>query len=583
MYKLLLCLRYLRTRWIALASIVSVTLGVATMIVVNSVMAGFTREMQDRIKGILSDISFESKSLNGFRDPAEHMRRIEAVAGEYIDSMSASVNVFAMLSFEVNGESINRAVQLIGGDPKTMGKVGSFNGYLQHPEHRRGGFDFQLREAGYDTRDHQGGDEAALRRGMELAGWGMRRQKARWMRAMHPPQELGATNGPAPRIAVPVRSATAAPLDVRKAQHQTKLRPGLDQATREAIAAVLTEWMNIYERTSGKVEIKEDGTIEVHEQPAASREVDDAMIQALNARAAAARPVFDPEKQQHTGCVLGIAIASYRPKGVHKEERFLLLPGDDVQLTMPTAGTPPKAVSETFTIVDFYESKMSEYDGAFVFVPIDRLQELRGMIEPQSGERFVTSIQIKLKNEADGETVRDLLRGAFDPQLYNIQTWRDKQGPLLAAVQMETLILHVLLFLIIAVAGFGILAIFFMIVVEKTKDIGILKSLGASSAGIAGIFLSYGLSLGIVGAGVGLAGGLVFVANINQIADWLGRIMGHEVFDPEIYYFYKIPTAVDPFTVGWIVLGALAIAVSASVLPACRAARFRPVEALRYE
>ena len=97
MYKLLLCLRYLRTRWIALASIVSVTLGVATMIVVNSVMAGFTREMQDRIKGILSDILFESKSLGGFRDPAEHMRRIEAVAGEYIDSMSASVNVFAML------------------------------------------------------------------------------------------------------------------------------------------------------------------------------------------------------------------------------------------------------------------------------------------------------------------------------------------------------------------------------------------------------------------------------------------------------------------------------------------------------
>ena len=188
MYKLLLCLRYLRTRWIALASIVSVTLGVATMIVVNSVMAGFTCEMQERIKGILSDISFESKSLSGFRDPADHMRRIEAVAGDYIDSMSASVNVFAMLSFEVNGESINRAVQLIGGDPKTMGKVGSFNGYLQHPEHRRGNFDFQLREAGYDTRDHQGGDEAALRRGMELAGWELRRRKARWLKAMQADQ-----------------------------------------------------------------------------------------------------------------------------------------------------------------------------------------------------------------------------------------------------------------------------------------------------------------------------------------------------------------------------------------------------------
>ncbi len=572
MYKLLLSLRYLRTRWIALASIVSVTLGVATMIVVNSVMAGFTREMQDRIKGILSDISFESRSLSGFENPAEHMRRIEAAAGDYIDSMSASVNVFAMLSFEVNGESINRAVQLIGGDPKTMGKVGSFNGYLQHPEHRGGGFDFRLREGGYDTRDHQGGDEAALRRGMELAGWHLRRQKARWLKAMQPRQEQGATNGAASGAARQARSTTAAPLDVRKAQHQTKLHPGIDQATREAFAAVLTEWMNTYQRTSATVEIKEDGTIEVHEQPSASREIEDAMIQALNDRAAASQPVFDPEKQQHTGCVLGIALANYRPKGTPKEERFLLLPGDDVQLTMPTAGTPPKAVSETFTIVDFYESKMSEYDGLFVFVPIERLQELRGMIEPQSGDRFVTSIQIKLKDERDGEKVRDLLRESFDAQLYHIQTWRDKQGPLLAAVQMETLILNVLLFLIIAVAGFGILAIFYMIVVEKTKDIGILKSLGASSTGIAGIFLSYGLSLGIVGAGVGLVIGLAFVEHINQIADWLGRITGQEVFDPEIYYFYRIPTAVDPFTVGWIVL----VRWPSPYAPACCRLAVRP-------
>ena len=97
-----------------------------------------------------------------------------------------------------------------------------------------------------------------------------------------------------------------------------------------------------------------------------------------------------------------------------------------------------------------------------------------------------------------------------------MQTWRDKQGPLLAAVQMETAILNVLLFMIIAVAGFGILAIFYMIVVEKTRDIGILKSLGASGGGIMGIFLAYGVSLGIVGSGAGLVLGLLFVAYINR-------------------------------------------------------------------
>ena len=129
----------------------------------------------------------------------------------------------------------------------------------------------------------------------------------------------------------------------------------------------------------------------------------------------------------------------------------------------------------------------------------------------------------------------------------------------------------------------SILAIFFMIVVEKTRDIGILKSLGASGWGIMGIFLGYGLALGALGSGVGMILGILFVRHINQIADWLAIATGQPVFDPEIYYFYKIPAIISPLTVGWIVLGAVAIAVLASVLPALRAARLHPVEALRHE
>ena len=254
-----------------------------------------------------------------------------------------------------------------------------------------------------------------------------------------------------------------------------------------------------------------------------------------------------------------------------------------MRLTFPTAGTPPRAVDDTFTIVDFYESKMSEYDSSLVFVPLRKLQELRGMIEPETGISHATSIQIKLKPGRDLNQVRDKLRQLFPPQLYSVSTWRDKQGALLAAVHMETAILNVLLFLIIAVAGFGILAIFFMIVVEKTRDIGILKSLGASGRGIMGIFLFYGLLLGLVGSGAGLVLGLLFTQNINTVADWLGRITGRPVFDPDIYYFYEIPALVDWGTVAWIVLGALAIAALASVLPARRASRLHPVEALRYE
>ena len=293
--------------------------------------------------------------------------------------------------------------------------------------------------------------------------------------------------------------------------------------------------------------------------------------------------------------ILGIALASYR--GRNGADRFLILPGDDVRLTFPTAGTPPQAVSDVFTIVDFYESKMSEYDATFVFAPIKELQLARGMydpntaqIDPQTGHvnidnavTYCSSIQIKLKPGVDMNMVRDKLREHFPPELYLVETWRDKQGPLLAAVQMETAILNVLLFMIIAVAGFGILAIFYMIVVEKTRDIGVLKSLGASQRGILGIFVGYGLSLGLVGSGVGLVLGLFFVAYINELADLLSRLTGHPIFDPSIYYFHKIPTIVHPSTVLWIMAGAVTIALLASILPARRAARLHPVEALRYE
>lgn len=543
MYKLLLCWRYLRTRYIALASIVSVTLGVATMIVVNSVMEGFTHEMQKRIQGVVSDVVFEARSLEGFPDADYHIREIERVAGKYIESMTPTVHVPAMLSYQSYGKWITRPVQLIGIDSETKSAATDFGQYLQHPENRDQ-FTFQLPEEGYDVFDPHGGESAVRRIGMDTAGMRRRRQRVLWehrleeqrLKAEAQGAGQGVQGGASSQdpLTTPSGEIAAGPAP---ASGQTAAPPVEDEVPQNAFDL--------------------------------ARQDDEQKPWSL-----------DEASVQRTGCVLGIALSSFRRDG---EDHFLVLPGDDVKLTFPTAGTPPRAVDDTFTIVDFYESKMSEYDASFVFVPIEKMQELRGMIEPETGARFVTSIQIKLKDEKDGDLVRDKLRAVFPLEFYNIQTWRDKQGPLLAAVHMETAILNVLLFLIIAVAGFGILAIFFMIVVEKTKDIGVLKSLGAPGTGILGIFLSYGLSLGLVGSGAGLVLGLMFVANINGIADLLGQVTGQPVFDPSIYYFDKIPTIVEPFTVTWVVVGALIIAVMASVLPAFRAARLHPVEALRYE
>jgi lipoprotein-releasing system permease protein len=507
-YKLLLSWRYLRTRWIALASIISVTLGVGTLIVVNSVMAGFTHEMHVRLKGILSDIVIEAHSMDGLVNPTWHMQEIRNVLGDEVVGMTAAVHVPAMLSMKVREHWSTRQVTLIGVDEATYADVSDFRQYLLHPANREQ-LSFLLREDGYGDAAHD----------LPRSGWIYRRVKAAYEREFEAQKRL-----------------------MEAAQNPTGAQ----------------------ERTPDKGQ----GTGGIPQDPTA-------------VAAASITQDFDAAREQHPGIILGIAIGSVRQRDPEGKvaDYYLCRPGDDVCVTFASAGSPPKAVNATCTVVDFYESKMSEYDSGFAFVPLSWLQQQRVMGDA------VTTIQLKLRPEANLNLVRDRLRAHFpiDQFQYRIQTWRDMQGPLLAAVQMETTLLNILLFLIIAVAGFGILATFFMIVVEKTKDIGILKALGADSRGVMSIFLSYGFSLGIVGSGAGMIGGLLFVAYINQIAKLVELLTGHEVFDPTVYYFQQIPTDVEPLTVAGVVFGAVLIAVLASVLPSLRAARLHPVEALRYE
>ncbi len=519
MYKLLLCWRYLRTRYIALVCIVSVTLGVATMIVVNSVMAGFTTEMQVRLNGMLGDLILECRSMDGVEDARAHMAKIRQVAGDSILGMSPTVSVPALMYIDVMGpnrelQAMTKPITLVGIDQTTYADVSDFDDYLQHPANREQ-LAFKLRDGGYDIYDHQasGDDTVKPRQQMKNAGWPYRRYKSMLRKQREQIEAASKPRAPSPNK----------PKATNVAQDPFAIEPNPEDQGRD----------------------------------------------------------FNPATDEHEGIVLGIGTCSYR--GAEGTDHFVARPGDDVRISFPKASLPPEAISEFYTIVDIYESKMSEYDANFVFVPLRALQQSRGMVDPTTGIGKFTSIQIKLHPGVDANQVRDRLRGTFPAQLYMVSTWRDKQGPLLAAVEMERALLNVLLFLIIAVAGFGILAIFTMIVVEKTRDIGILKSLGASGRGVMGIFLGYGLSLGIVGAGAGLGLGLLFVAKINEIAALLGRITGQPVFDPSVYYFYKIPTVVVPGTVAWICLGAISIAVLASVLPARRAALLHPVKALQYE
>jgi lipoprotein-releasing system permease protein len=470
-YKYLLCWRYLKTRYIALASIVSVMLGVATMIVVNSVMAGFSDKMRDRLHGVLADVVVESYDLDGFYGSDKVKARINDVVGDKVEALAATMETFGLLKFKVGNGSMTHQVQVIGVKPLDRARTGDFAEFL--------------------FRDHD-------------------------------------TRLSPPSFDVP-----------------EKLR---------------------------------------RNSPAGS------MLQELNSAKPEDEPFIKAIKQEldqqvpPRGAIIGWALGTFHRPGAVRDE-FLAPPGTKVGLVFPKAGNRPEAAYDDYSVVGYFKSGMSEYDSTHVYIPLERLQEMR-LLKDQNGEGAVNAIQIKVKPGVDINEVAARVQTALEslrPMFFRVQTWEQKQGPLLAAVSIEQSILNMLLFFIIAVAGFGILAIFSMIVVEKTRDIGVMKALGASTSGVRGIFLGYGLLLGTVGSGVGMAGGLLFVHYINQVETLLSKITGHKVFDDSIYYFSEIPTLVSPWTVAWIVGGAMFIATAASVWPAQRAAKLHPVNALRFE
>lgn len=597
MYKLLLSWRYLKTRFIALASIISVTLGVATLIVVNSVMSGFVDQMRSRLHGILSDVEIAAPMLGEIHQPEWHVRNVKQLVGNDLESLTCVVRTPAMMTLNFHGRPCTQQVMLLGIDDTTFGKVTDFEPFLMN-ELKRQKFSFDLEETGYEEL-------------FDNAGWPYRREveqekmelekfisDQRSMYEIEAAKYLPPT--PANDNAINDNTTEATSNPVAQTSFQ---QPVPSNTTVEKKFTPLPESPPDLDAIYGAA-TSNDSVIT--SPPTALGSTSPATMPQASSQSSsgtrtfspfdphshlreqiAPEDMFNPMRDQRVGIILGSAISQrkYAKEDGTISDIFMARPGDDVQIMLTTVGRSARPVSEQCTIVDFYCSNMHEYDSTFAFMPLSELQNIRGMIHPVTGDGSVSTIQIKLKPEADINAVRDRLIAAFPVEEfgYDIHTWLDTQAPLLSAVSMELTILNILLFLIIAVAGFGILATFYMIVVEKTKDIGILKALGAPSSGVMSIFLGYGMSLGALGTGAGIGLGLLFVAYINEIADVVGYVTGHEVFDPTIYYFSEIPTIVSPLMVLSVAIGAISIAVLASVLPALRAARLHPVEALRYE
>ena len=515
-YKLLLCTKYLRTRYLAFVCIVSVMLGVATLIVVNSVMSGFSHKLQDRLHGILSDVMIETERADGLpEDPNLLVARIEASpVGKYIAATSPTVETTALLQFMVRngttGERVpfTKPVRMVGIDPERHARAGSFREYLVR-------------------------QNAAARPSFDLTAEG--RERLNWNRNFGD-WELRDVNAPDQFLQIPV---------VPMGQgFESRRSPATHSPFREP-------------------------TILVPDRPALP-----------------APDVPAPPPVRLPGAFIGYSIAHHQwknPVTGASETMTLLREGDDVFLATVDA-TGQKPVYSTFAVADYFKCEMSEYDNSFVYVPLEDMQKLRGM------GRRVNTIQVRLTPEALADP--ELVHKTIIPELQklvgsdpgtHVVSWQQHQGPLLDAIDIERRILNLLLFMIIGVSGFSVLAIFTMIVSEKTRDIGVMKSLGASSRGVMSIFVTYGLMLGAVGCLLGTALGLAITVYINEIEALLTLVTKQQIFDRGVYYFDKIPTNIEAGTVALVNVGAVVISVMFSVLPAFRAARLHPVQALRFE
>lgn len=169
------------------------------------------------------------------------------------------------------------------------------------------------------------------------------------------------------------------------------------------------------------------------------------------------------------------------------------------------------------------------------------------------------------------------------PENIRIATWEDQNRTLISAVKKETgLVLFIFSFISLT-AVILVLAIFWSMVSEKTKDVGVLRSIGASRSGVAMVWIAYGLAIGLIGSLAGGALAYAIVRNINPIHDWMGEQLGLVIWDPRVYYFVTIPNEVEPDKAVIVMLGGVISSVLGAMIPAVRAAMLSPVRALRFE
>jgi lipoprotein-releasing system permease protein len=265
--------------------------------------------------------------------------------------------------------------------------------------------------------------------------------------------------------------------------------------------------------------------------------------------------------------------------GARLAEALGAYPGSEISLISPEGrstpiGTVPRIVS--YTVGAIFEVGVYEYDNSFVIMPMEDAQNLLmmgsdvGMVEVQTtNPDKVADILAPLQPIVRGKGI--------------IVDWRQMNSALFEALEVERIAMFVVLSLIVLVAVFNILSSLIMLVRAKTRDIAILRTMGASRRGLMKVFVTVGVTIGSLGIVLGTILGAIFLFFRQNVVNLIQALTGQNLWDPSVRFLSELPSKTDPFEVAAIVVTALVLSFLATLYPAYKAASTDPVQVLRYE
>lgn len=629
MYKLFLTFRYLTRKAIVIFPILVVWLCVMMMIIVTSIMGGFVERVQDANRQLLGDVVIDAQTLSGW--PYYEELQDELKKMPEVEICTPVIQAYGLINLVDDPASarpllFNNIAQIIGIDPAARAKLSRFGEGLfwQYTAPREAAEDLaklipalgtatseELRKKAY-TEFEQAQDASEkylisqslpkpltptaitlyacggvlLLVGAGAVMWGIWKFETRWkpVRVLLALTLLGGTGY------LGWYTWQRSDLDKQFDLQQDQAEQANARVNRALRSLDYSTRLPAHESFSSREQL----------------------LKAI----APAQPTFTPppdairmygskENTPENGCIVGIDVIP-----MYKRDRrgnYLHNSAPRYWKAMLTlapiseSGAAKSTVTMPFVIVDDSYTRIYDVDKTSVYAPFEVVQQMARMNGGVSDTGKINArcneLQLKIKNGDDPVVLKEVTQRINDKiaqlidrhiELRNIpnlraQTWDEKQIQYIRAVRNEKHMITFILGLMSLVVLVVIFLIFYMIVRDKTRDIGIIKALGGSEEGVAGIFMMYGLFIGLVGGLMGMVTGVLFVWHTNEIHEWIYRTTGIMIWDRKVYLFDRIPDTVNWWEVLTYVGAAVVAGLIGALIPAIVAGVQNPVRAVRYE